>query len=160
MVLKKFSVLLIISLIFSIGTVSAGLFGYDNGECDLFYITCPEGYSNAGELNYNDSIFISTNSYERPYHSIHIYPIGECFKTNFTNFDEEGIVVEYTVDEGNFKAYKTVKDYDDNVTYAFYNTGSYNYELQLAHDGVSYTDNQFNEDVDLLRNVAYSIVRK
>ncbi|MDE4078225.1 hypothetical protein OTK55_04215 [Methanosphaera sp. Vir-13MRS] len=56
-------------ILLSLTTVNAGWFGYDNGECEIFQITPPEGYHNAGELTYNESLFLSTTVTEYPYHS-------------------------------------------------------------------------------------------
>ena len=106
-------ILLIVLISISINFVSAGWFGYDTGECDLFYIDAPEGYHNAGELTYNESLFIATPSYERPYHAIHVNQIGIGYMDSFIDFDNEDIEVVDKVDEGNFKAYKT---WDDKVT--------------------------------------------
>ena len=36
-------------VLLSLTTVDAGWFGYDNGECEIFQITPPEGYHNAGD---------------------------------------------------------------------------------------------------------------
>lgn len=44
-------------VLLSLTTVDAGWFGYDNGECEIFQITPPEGYHNAGELTCNESYF-------------------------------------------------------------------------------------------------------
>lgn len=159
---KRFSILIIFIGLISISAASAGLFGYNHGECDLFFITPPEGFHNAGELTYKDSLFLSTNPGERPYHSLHVYPISSV--DEFIDFDEDDIEVLDTVDEGNFKAYKT---YDgnlgtvfENTTYAYYTDGKYEYQLELSHDYCTYDDAQFKEDVKLLKEVASSIKRK
>ena len=73
---------LISILCLSEGSVSAGWFGYDDGECDLFSITPPQGFHNAGELSYNESLFLSTEYFEYPYHSLNVYQIGISFQIN------------------------------------------------------------------------------
>lgn len=160
---KKLLILIAILGFISINVASAGLFGYDDGECDLFYIDCPEGYRNAGELTYNDSLFIATPGFERPYHSIHVNQIGISYVDSFIDFDDEEIEVVDSVDEGEFKAYKTWDDFksrDRNTTYAYYSDGQYEYQLRLDHIGCPYDDKQFKEDVELLKDVAHSIKRK
>lgn len=156
----KFIILIVFVGVIGITAVSASWFGYDTGECDLFYINAPESYHNAGELTYNESLFITTPSHERPYHSIHVYQIGISFMGAFTDFEEERITVEDSVDEGNFKAFKTTKGLFDNTTYVFYSNGQYDYQLELSHRGCPYDDAQFKKDVTLLKSVAYSIKRK
>ena len=69
---KIFFILIIFLGLISISAASAGLFGYNHGECDLFFITPPEGFHNAGELTYKDSLFLSTNPGERPYNTLHV----------------------------------------------------------------------------------------
>ena len=162
--LKIFFILMILLTLISISSASAGLFGYNHGECDLFFITPPEGFYNAGEMTYNESLFLSTEPGERPYHSLHVYSIGTGYVDKFIDFDEENIEVLDTVDEGNFKAYRT---YDgnlgavfENTTYAYYTDGKYEYQLELSHDYCKYDDAQFKEDVKLLKEVSSSIKRK
>lgn len=160
---KTFFILIIFLGLISISVVSAGWFGYDHGECDLFSITPPEGFHNAGEMTYNESLFLSTNPTEHPYHSLHVYQIGIGYVDKFIDFDEENIEVLDTVDEGNFKAYKTYdshQHYKENTTYVYYNDGKYEYQLELSHDYCTYDDAQFKEDVKLLKEVASSIKRK
>ena len=158
---KTFFIFIIFLSLISISVASAGLFGYNHGECDLFFITPPEGFHNAGELTYKDSLFLSTNPGEHPYHSLHVYPISSV--DEFIDFDEEDIEVLDTVDEGNFTAYKTYdshESYKENTTYAYYNDSKYEYQLELSHKYCKYDDAQFKEDVKLLKEVASSIKRK
>ena len=160
---KTIFIMIIFIGLISISGASAGLFGYDHGECDLFFITPPEGFYNAGEMTLNESLFLSTHTTERPYHSLHVYSIGTGYVDKFIDFDEENIEVLDTVDEGNFKAYKTYDSqfsYKENTTYAYYTDGKYEYQLELSHDYCTYDDAQFKEDVKLLKEVASSIKRK
>ncbi len=160
---KKILILIVLVGFISI-CFNSTVFGYANGECDLFSIDCPEGYHNAGELTYNESLFIATPGYERPYHSIHVNQIGVSYVDSFIDFDDEEIEVVDTVDEGDFKAYKTWDDRHSenygNTTYAYYSDGQYEYQLELEHKGCPYDDAQFKEDVELLKDVAHSIKRK
>ena len=147
-----------------ISSVSAGLFGYDHGECDLFKIDCPDGYYNAGELEYKESLFLSTASYKRPYYAFRVESIG-ISQDNFTSFDKEGKSVKDSIKGDDFEAYKTIKvgkthAVDDNSTYLFYHDGNYEYELKMWHTGCPYDDAQFKNDVELLKDVAHSIKRK
>lgn len=161
---KKYVLLMVLIGFISISSVSAGLFGFGNGECDLFKIDCPEGYHNAGELDYNESLFLSTASHERPYYAFRVESIG-ISQDNFTDFEKEGTIVESTIKSDDFEAYKTIENNgvhysDDNTTYMFYHDGNYEYELKMWHDGCPYDDAQFKKDVDLLNGVAHSIKRK
>lgn len=147
----------------SINVISAGLFGYDNGECDLFRIDCPEGYHNAGELTYDDSLFLSTAFREGQYHAFRVESIG-ISQDNFTNFEEEELSVDDTLNGDDFEAYKTTKLNDiksttANSTFMFYHDGEYDYELKMWHDGCPYDEAQFKKDVELLKDVAHSIKR-
>lgn len=170
---------LIAILCLSAGSVSAGWFGYDNGECDSFSITPPQGFHNAGELTYTESLFLSSGGSGEPYHSLHVYQIRSDYSSSnseknelntlaiicdeFIDFDEKDIEVIDTVDEGNFKAYKTYNSHEafsENTTYAYFKDGQYEYQLELSHKNCAYDDTQFKKDVILLKNVAYSINRK
>ena len=160
---KKFLILITLIGFISINVAFAGFFGHDDGECDLFYIDVPEGFHNAGELDYNESLFLATKSYERPYHSLHVNQIGISYVDKFIDFDKEGIEIVDSVDEGNFKVYKTYDESNSKwryITYAYYSDGHYEYQLELAHEGCLYDDTQFKKDVDLLKGVAHSIKRK
>lgn len=160
---KIFFILMTLLCLISISAASAGLFGYNHGECDLFFITPPEGFYNAGEMTLNESLFLSTSTTERPYHALNVYQIGISYVDKFIDFDEEDIEVLDSVDEGNFKAYKTYDShfyYKENTTYAYYTDGKYEYQLELSHKYCKYDDAQFKEDVKLLKEVASSIKRK
>ena len=112
-------------------------------------------------MSYNESLFLSTEHFEYPYHSLNVYQIG-ISSDKFIDFDENDIEVIDTVDEGNFKAYRTYNSHDsfsENTTYAYYDDGQYEYQL-VSHKNCAYDDVQFKKDVNLLRNVAHSIVRK
>ena len=94
----------------------------------------------------------------------YINQIGVSYVDSFIDFDDEEIEVVDTVDEGDFKAYKTWDDRHSenygNTTYAYYSDGQYEYQLELEHKGCPYDDAQFKEDVELLKDVAHSIKRK
>lgn len=161
---KKIIFFIVLIGFIGMNAVSAGLFGYDNGECDLFSIDCPDGYTNAGELDYNESLFLSTASHKRPYYAFTVDSIG-ISQDNFTDFEKEEKTVEDTLNGDDFEAYKTVETdaiggYDDNSTYLFYHDGNYEYELKMWHEGCPYDDAQFKKDVELLKDVAHSIKRK
>ena len=157
---KYFLLLILIGMVvISMNNVSSGWFGYDNGECNLFYIDCPEGYSNAGETDHDDFVFISTDPSKTPYDVLCIYLNGtDSWSRMGGDYDFEST---YNIDdmfkEGNFTAYKIN---EEETTYAFFSTNGDTYKLDLKHSGYQYDDAQFKKDVVLLKNVTHSIKRK
>lgn len=153
------ALIVVIVGLLSMSIVSAswhGLTSFRDGECELFSIACPYGYKNAGEIEHRSDVYISTNTAKSPRHYMVIEEIDD---------DEiDGLYDRYdivdTVDEGDFKAYRIDTAHYKKETIAIYYDGGYTYLLELEHQGCDYNDDQFRDDVDLLRTTAYSIYRK
>ena len=160
---KYLTILILIGIvIMSMNSVSSGWFGYDDGECEFFYIDCPNGYHNTGDTERDWSLFLAG-----PEGEFTVYCIES--KDNFTNFDDEEITVEDSIIGDDFEAYKTTTDsnldVDHNSTYLFYHDGNYEYELKMwrsiySPTQIQYDGAQFKKDAELLKNVAHSIIRK
>lgn len=147
----KYIFLASIVLFFTISVAFGGLFGYNDGECDLFSITPPSDYHNAGELTYKDSLFLSTASHKTPYHAFRVDIVGDM---------NEDFKFSDSKEDGNFKFYRGTDDGVGNHTYAFYSHGNKIYKIDLWHKGCPYDDSQFNSDVSLIKSIAYSIKEK
>ena len=156
---KKLIIISMILCLLSMSFVSAswhGMTSYKDGDCELFSITCPPGYKNAGEIEHKDEVYISTNTAKSPRHYIVIEEIDEDdINRLYDNYD----IVD-TVDEGDFKAYKIDTALYKKESIATYYENGYNYLLKIDHQGCEYDDAQFKNDVSLLRSIAYSIYRK
>ena len=151
-------IVIIVGLL-SISIVSASWYGmtsFRDGDCELFSITCPYGYKNAGEIEHKTDIYISTSPTESPRHCMVIDEIDEDEINGL--YDRYDIVD--TVDEGDFKAYRIDTALYKKETISTYYKDGYYYLLDLDHQGCEYDDNQFRKDVNLLRTTAHSIHRK
>ncbi|MBO7716686.1 MAG: hypothetical protein J6S85_24180 [Methanobrevibacter sp.] len=154
-----FLLIIIGAILISMNAVSSGWFGYDNGECDLFYIDCPEGFSNAGEIDHDDFVYISTDPSKTPYHSLNIYQNGTSSWSRMGGDEdfESTYNIDDTFEEDNLTVYQ-INELEE--TFAFYSNEGYTYKLDLKHYGCSYDNAQFKQDIELLKNVTNSIKHK
>ena len=77
---KKFIIFLILAAFVSVSFVSASWHSdtsYRDGECELFSVSCPIGYKNGGEIQHDSEVFISTEPFKFPYHSIVVREIDD-----------------------------------------------------------------------------------
>lgn len=160
-------------VLLSLTTVDAGWFGYDNGECEIFQITPPEGYHNAGELTYNESLFLSTTVTEYPYHSLHVAELTkEEYENNTNNIIESNetykILKDYKEDniriiESQNQRYddyneKTILEY--NATTAFISKDGHYYVVGIGHKECSFDEKEFDNDTKIIKNIYDSLRRK
>ena len=156
---KKFIIFLILAAFVSVSFVSASWHSdtsYRDGECELFSVSCPIGYKNGGEIQHDSEVFISTEPFKFPYHSIVVREIDDEGINNL--YDDYDIVD--VVDNGDFKAYRTDEGVISNETVTIYSDSGHDYILKLEHKGCPYDDDQVEDDVDTLDRVANSLYRK
>jgi len=159
-------------VLLSLTTVNAGWFGYDNGECDIFQITPPEGYHNAGELKYNESLFLSTGIGLLPYHSLHVYELTKEEYENDTNntksYDTFKVLKDHK--EDNIRIIESQKErYDDNFektmleynnTVAYFSKEGHYYVVGIEHKECNFDEKEFNNDTKIIKDIYNSLRRK
>jgi len=157
----------------SLTTVYAGWFGYDNGECEIFQITPPEGYHNAGELTYNESLFLSTGVAEFPYHSLHVVELTKDeYENNMNNTIESNETHKVLKNDNNgdirILEFQTQR-YDDNLekimledntTRAYFSKDGHYYVVGIGHKECSFDEKEFNNDTKIIHDIYDSLRRK